>query len=399
MVQLFHRQLTSLCIVSIFYSFNSIRYLLLFGSAPSLWPALMPSPRVYMDLVSSAVTGRIIIELFAKDAPKTCENFRCLCTGEHGPELCYKGSIFHRVIADPDFMVQGGDITNGDGTGGVSIYGETFADENLDWRHIDERGLVCMANRGPDTNSSQFFITLIPCPELDGKHIVFGRVIPESMHVLDMFANVVTDPENDDRPIPDHEPRIVQCGELIFKRKKGIAENDAISKKRMVRQPEVREEEIPWQSRRSRNRHSDEEDYSINRGQEQRSPRSPSEGRGRSDVASPSVESPSRSRSPSKDPQSVPKNPLMRAREGHRAYKDDLSTSSYREKGNNRAYGRTYDNSYDRGYEGRYGSRHEGRYERYYDDRSRHKGRVDRAEDSSRSTVKYKGRGTMKFIE
>ncbi|KAK9362790.1 cyclophilin-like domain-containing protein [Lipomyces starkeyi] len=359
----------------------------------------MPSPRVYMDLVSSAVTGRIIIELFAKDAPKTCENFRCLCTGEHGPELCYKGSIFHRVIADPDFMVQGGDITNGDGTGGVSIYGETFADENLDWRHIDERGLVCMANRGPDTNSSQFFITLIPCPELDGKHVVFGRVIPESMHVLDMFANVVTDPENDDRPIPDHEPRIVQCGELIFKRKKGIAENDALSKKRMDRQPEVREDEIPRQSRRSRNRHSDEEDYSINRGQEQRSPRSPSEGRGRSDVASPSVESPSRSRSPSKDPQSVPKNPLMRAREGHRAYKDDLSTSSYREKGNNRAYGRTYDNSYDRGYEGRYGSRHEGRYERYYDDRSRYKGQVDRAEDSSRSTVKYKGRGTMKFME
>ncbi|KAK9377854.1 cyclophilin-like domain-containing protein [Lipomyces chichibuensis] len=358
----------------------------------------MPSPRVYMDLVSPAVTGRIIIELFAKDAPKTCENFRCLCTGEHGPELCYKGSIFHRVIADPDFMVQGGDITNGDGTGGVSIYGETFADENLDWRHIDARGLVCMANRGPDTNSSQFFITLIPCPELDGKHVVFGRVIPESMHVLDMFANVVTDPENDDRPIPDHEPRIVQCGELIFKKKKRIAENDGISEKKIDRQPDVKEDEIPRQSRRSRNRHSDEEDYSINRGHRQRRSRSPSEGRGRSDVASPSVES-ARSRSPSKDPQSVPKNPLMRGRDDHRADKDDWSTSSYREEGYNRAYGGASDNSYDRDNLGRYGSRHERRYGRYYDDRSRYKRRLDRIEDSSRSAVKYKGRGTMKFME
>ncbi|KAJ8103999.1 cyclophilin-like domain-containing protein [Lipomyces tetrasporus] len=360
----------------------------------------MPLPRVYLDVVSPAVTGRIIIELFAKDVPKTCENFRCLCTGERGSELCYKDSMFHRVIADPDFMVQGGDITNGDGTGGLSIYGETFADENIDWHRIDARGLVCMANRGPDTNSSQFFITLVPCPELDGKHVVFGRVIPESIHVLDMFASVTTDPENDDRPLPDNEPRIVQCGELVFKKKKKSMGNAAISEEKLDRQAEVREDVILRKSRVTPSRYSDEENVDSS-GHQEKAPRSPIDSRGRSGLrnsASPRRQSKSRSRSPAKDPQVVPKNPLMRAHGRHREFKDD----GYREIGYDGAYGRSYDRSSDRSYgrpyERRHNGRSEGRYERYDDDLLRHDGRLESGE-SSRSKVKYKGRGTMKFME
>ncbi|KAK9234964.1 cyclophilin-like domain-containing protein [Lipomyces kononenkoae] len=365
----------------------------------------MPSPRVYMDISSPDITGRIIIELFAKNVPKTCENFRCLCTGERGPQLCYKGSVFHRVIADTDYVVQGGDITNGDGTGGVSIYGETFEDENIDWHLIDARGLVCMANRGPDTNSSQFFITLAACPELDGKHVVFGRVIPECMHVLDMFAHVETDPENDDRPLPDHEPRIVQCGELVFKKKKAIEERDTIlSQEKLDRQSEVRGDEPMQRSRKPHNRYNDEKDY-LNDGEQQRhSHRSPSESRGgnrnrRRDGTSPTAESASRSRSPPKGPQSVPKNPLMRAHEGNRGYKDYLDRSTYGGKGRERAYGRTHGNNYDKRNKGQYFIAHEQHYNRYFDDLSRNERRPEEYEESSHSRVKYKGRGTMKFIE
>ncbi|KAK9319118.1 cyclophilin-like domain-containing protein [Lipomyces orientalis] len=357
----------------------------------------MPLPRVYLDVVSPAATGRIIIELFAKDVPKTCENFRCLCTGERGSELCYKGSIFHRVIADPDFMVQGGDITNGDGTGGLSIYGETFADENINWHQIDARGLVCMANRGPDTNSSQFFITLVPCPELDGKHVVFGRVIPESSHVLDMFASVATDPDSDDRPLPDNEPRIVQCGELVFKKKKkSIGEEEKLD-----RQPEVREDVVLRKSRETPSRYSDEENADSRR-QHERDARSPIDSRGRSgqrDSTSPRRQSTSRSRSPAKDPQIVPKNPLMRANGRHRVFKD----YGYREIGYDGAYGRSHDRrsnrSYGRLHEREHDGRREGWYESYDGHRLRHDGRLERGEESSRSKVKYKGRGTMKFME
>ena len=113
----------------------------------------------------------MIFELFNKKVPKTTENFRCLCTGEKGDDLYFKGNIFHRVIKG--FMAQGGDTTNQNGTGGKSIYGHKFDDEEV-WIPHDTKGLLSMANSGKNTNGSQFFITFKQTPHLNGKHIVFG---------------------------------------------------------------------------------------------------------------------------------------------------------------------------------------------------------------------------------
>jgi len=125
--------------------------------------------------------GRLEFELFADSVPKTAENFRCLCTGERGAGLTFQQSFFHRII--PGFMAQGGDITDGDGTGGQSIYGKRFEDENFSRRH-EARGTLSMANSGPNSNNSQFFILFKPTPHLDRKHVVFGRLVHEDGQLL-----------------------------------------------------------------------------------------------------------------------------------------------------------------------------------------------------------------------
>ncbi|KAG8072480.1 hypothetical protein GUJ93_ZPchr0006g42829 [Zizania palustris] len=171
------------------------------------------NPRCYLDVsIDGDMEGRIVVELDVSVAPRTAENFRALCTGEKGVSaatgatLHYKGSCIHRIVKG--FMVQGGDITAGDGTGGESIYGLNFEDENFVLKH-ERKGMLSMANAGPNTNGSQFFITTTRTPHLDGKHVVFGRVIKGMGVVRSMEHTTVIEA---DRPTTDI--LIVDCGEL-----------------------------------------------------------------------------------------------------------------------------------------------------------------------------------------
>ena len=171
----------------------------------------LTNPRVFFDItIDNIPAGRIIMELYADVTPKTAENFRALCTGEkgtgrRGKPLHFKGSSFHRII--PDFMCQGGDFTSGNGTGGESIYGERFADENFTLKHT-RPGLLSMANAGPNTNGSQFFLTTVKTEWLDGKHVVFGQVA-EGIEVVRKIEQVGTPSGH-----PSKAVVIADCGEL-----------------------------------------------------------------------------------------------------------------------------------------------------------------------------------------
>ncbi|KAK6340743.1 hypothetical protein TWF696_009067 [Orbilia brochopaga] len=395
-------------------------------------------PRCFLDIQHGTdPIGRVVVELFTDKTPKTCENFRALCTASKSAELSYKSTIFHRVIEE--FMIQGGDITRGDGKGGMSIYGETFEDENLGWCDIDKEGLVCMANRGKDTNSSQFFITCAPCDHLNGKHTVFGHVVA-GMQFIKQIETVKVD--SSDKPTLD--VIIANCGELEFRRAaapmKTKAPVDTRSRDRKRLRSRSRSRDRSRSRSRSRSasdtsRHGGNKDRDTERDRSRtrsRSPRGKSDRHKRRRDARPSRRH-HRSRSPHNDNQSKASTSPQVTRGTSRSRSPGESASpvdqrrdwhsSRHHHRSRRAYSRSRSRSHDR-YRSRreyddYDSEEERRVQREEEEREsvrrqqqqqqeQHYQRSNRSPprrydryvvDDSGQEVKFKGRGSMKYRE
>lgn len=209
--------------------------------------------KCYFDIsIGGQDSGRIIFELFNQKCPKTCKNFKALCTGElgknrYGVSLHYKGSSFHRIVRN--FMIQGGDITDGNGKGGDSIYDGSFGDENLSLKH-DQPYLLSMANRGPNTNKSQFFITTNEAPHLDGKHVVFGRVVSGRDTIVKIESQEV-----DSKSRPLKEVIIRSCGQLSHTDIES-PRRDTLERKKRKQSASSRSSDDLHTVRRNRRRHT-----------------------------------------------------------------------------------------------------------------------------------------------
>ncbi|XP_029410115.1 NK-tumor recognition protein isoform X3 [Nannospalax galili] len=216
-------------------------------------------PQCHFDIeINREPVGRIMFQLFSDICPKTCKNFLCLCSGEKGlgkttgKKLCYKGSTFHRVVKN--FMIQGGDFSEGNGKGGESIYGGYFKDENFILKH-DRAFLLSMANRGKHTNGSQFFITTKPAPHLDGVHVVFGLVI-SGFEVIEQIENLKTDAAS--RPYAD--VRVIDCGVLATKSAKDESSSESeIERERSRRRKRKRRPKVKHTKKRRKEVSSSEE--------------------------------------------------------------------------------------------------------------------------------------------
>ncbi|KAK5721892.1 hypothetical protein LTR15_006485 [Elasticomyces elasticus] len=381
-------------------------------------------PRTFLDVnIGEQPAGRLTIELFADKTPRTCENFRQLCTGEHNG-LSYAKAPLHRII--DEFMIQGGDIANGDGTGTQSIYGGEFEDENLNWREMDAAGLVCSANRGKDTNGSQFFFTLEPCPHLNGKHTIFGRLVA-GQDTLAKLAKV--DVDKDDRPL---EPVLIaRCGELEKKGKKAAAAaapkvetvaNESSADRGRRRKSDVSDEEMadeptPPRPRQSRRKSDNIIDEGLRGRPRQRSdsrsdakPLSATAEESRSDKAGSPAEKHKRKRS-----QSPSRHPDDKPMEEDDAKYEQRRRRSLPNQYNEERYSRhngdedRYKPSPRRDHNEHAGRRGEDRY-RPSQGRYRNENNAGRLDDGGRlggggydehepPPVKFKGRGVMKYRE